>query len=107
MFDEAEIKDFEFLGIEKSPEQFEYRNKMEFTFGDFQKNGELTLGMHTKGRSFSIVTVDDCRIVDSDFREILKIVLNYFKELKLPQYKVMEHDGISKKFSYSKGYKYW
>ena len=93
LFEEAEIKDFEFLGIEKSPEQFEYRNKMEFTFGDFLKNGELTLGMHTKGRSFSIVTVEDCRIVDSDFREILKIVLNYFKELKLPQYKVMEHEG--------------
>jgi len=93
LFEGAEIKDFEFLGIEKSPEQFEYRNKMEFTFGDFQKNGELTLGMHLKGRSFSIVTVDDCRIVDSDFREILKIVLNYFRELKLPQYKVMERVG--------------
>jgi len=93
LFEEAEIENFEFLGIEKSPEQFEYRNKMEFTFGDFLKNGELTLGMHTKGRSFSIVTVDDCRIVDVDFREILKLVLNYFKELKLPKYKVMEHEG--------------
>jgi 23S rRNA (uracil1939-C5)-methyltransferase len=93
LFEEAEIKDFEFLGIEKSPEEFEYRNKMEFTFGDFQKDGELTLGMHTKGRSFSIVTVDDCRIVDGDFREILKVVLNYFRELKLPQYKVMSHEG--------------
>ena len=93
LFEEAEIKDFEFLGIEKSPEVFEYRNKMEFTFGDFHKDGELTLGMHTKGRSFSIVTVDDCRIVDVDFREILKLVLNYFKELKLPHYKVMEHTG--------------
>ncbi len=94
LFEAAEIKDFEFLGIEKSPEQFEYRNKMEFTFGDFQKNGELTLGMHLKGRSFSIVTVDDCRIVDVDFREILKTVLNYFKELKLPQYKIMERVGF-------------
>ncbi|MBU3142393.1 23S rRNA (uracil(1939)-C(5))-methyltransferase RlmD [Clostridium sp. CF012] len=93
LFEAAEIKDFEFLGIEKSPEQFEYRNKMEFTFGDFQKNGELTLGMHLKGRSFSIVTVDDCRIVDVDFREILKIVLNYFRELKIPQYKIMERVG--------------
>ena len=93
LFEEAEIKDFDFLGIEKSPEEFEYRNKMEFTFGDFRKDGELTLGMHTKGRSFSIVTVDDCRIVDVDFREILKIVLNYFKELKLSHYKVMEHAG--------------
>ena len=94
LFEEAEIKDFQFLGIEKSPEEFEYRNKMEFTFGDFQKDGELTLGMHTKGRSFSIVTVDDCRIVDEDFREILKVVLNYFRELKLPHYKVLKHEGF-------------
>lgn len=93
LFEGAEIKDFEFLGIEKSPEQFEYRNKMEFTFGDFRKGEELTLGMHTKGRSFSIVTVDDCRIVDVDFREILKLVLNYFKELKFTHYNVMEREG--------------
>ncbi len=93
LFEEADIKDFEFLGIERSPEVFEYRNKMEFTFGDFRKDGELTLGMHTKGRSFSIVTVEDCRIVDVDFREILKLVLNYFKKLKLPHYNVMEREG--------------
>lgn len=93
LFEEAEIKDFEFLGIEHSPEEYEYRNKMEFTFGDFQKNGELTLGMHTKGRSFSIVNVEDCKIVDKDFREILKLVLGYFRELKLPHYKVLRHEG--------------
>ena len=93
LFEDEEIKDFEFLGIQQSPEQFEYRNKMEFTFGDFRKNEELTLGMHTKGRSFSIVTVDDCKIVDVDFREILKLVLNYFTELKLPHYNVMERKG--------------
>ncbi|MPQ32669.1 23S rRNA (uracil(1939)-C(5))-methyltransferase RlmD [Clostridium estertheticum] len=93
LFEDAEIKDYEFLGIQQSPEQFEYRNKMEFTFGDFRKNEELTLGMHTKGRSFSIVTVDDCKIVDVDFREILKLVLNYFIELKLPHYNVMERKG--------------
>lgn len=93
LFEEAEIKDFDFLGIEESPEVFEYRNKMEFTFGDFQKDGELTLGMHTKGRSFSIVTVDDCRIVDGDFRQILKVVLQYFREQELPHYKVLKHEG--------------
>jgi 23S rRNA (uracil-5-)-methyltransferase RumA len=93
LFDEGEIKDFEFLGIDESPSVFEYRNKMEFSFGDFSKGGELTLGMHTKGRSFSIVTVDDCRIVDEDFRQILKLVLNYFKEQELGQYNVLTHLG--------------
>lgn len=87
------IKDFEFLGIEKSPEEFNYRNKMEFTFGDYEKGGELSLGMHLKGRNFGIVSVDSCLIVDADFRKILTTVLNYFKEKKLPYYKVISHEG--------------
>jgi 23S rRNA (uracil1939-C5)-methyltransferase len=87
------IKDFEFLGIEKSPEEFNYRNKMEFTFGDYEKGGELSLGMHIKGKSFGIITVDNCLIVDSDFRIILYTVLNYFKEKRLPHYNVLNHEG--------------
>lgn len=31
-------------GIIASPDQFRYRNKMEFTFGDEEKDGPLTLG---------------------------------------------------------------
>ncbi|MFL0246866.1 23S rRNA (uracil(1939)-C(5))-methyltransferase RlmD [Candidatus Clostridium stratigraminis] len=89
----GEVKDFEFLGIEKSPEEFNYRNKMEFTFGDYEKGGELTLGMHLKGRSFGIVTVENCQIVDADFRKILSTVLNYFREKKLSYYKVIKHEG--------------
>lgn len=64
----------------KSPEEYEYRNKMEFTFGDMEKGGDLTLGMHVKNRNFSIVTVDNCEIVDRDFRNILTTVVNYFNE---------------------------
>lgn len=93
LLNEANIDDYEFLGIEKSPEEFEYRNKMEYTFGDYEKGGELTLGMHVKGKSFSIVTVDSCEIVDEDFRKILSTVLEYFIEKKLPYYRVLAHEG--------------
>jgi tRNA (uracil-5-)-methyltransferase len=89
----AGIKDYEFLGIEKSPEEFGYRNKMEFTFGDYEKGGELTLGMHAKGRSFGIITVNQCQIVDEDYRKILNTVIDYFKEKGLPHYRVMRHEG--------------
>lgn len=93
LFEEAEIEDFEFLGIERSPEEYEYRNKMEYTFGDFEKGGELTLGMHIKNRSFGIVTVDNCQIVDKDYRIILATVLDYLKDKELPYYKVVSHVG--------------
>ncbi|EPY2277771.1 23S rRNA (uracil(1939)-C(5))-methyltransferase RlmD [Clostridium sporogenes] len=94
LFKNKEIEDFEFLGVEKSPEEYEYRNKMEFTFGDMEKGGDLTLGMHVKNRSFSIVTVDNCEIVDKDFRNILTYVVNYFNKERLPKYRVMSHEGF-------------
>lgn len=34
--------------IEPSPIKFQYRNKMEYTFGDLVKDGEMTLGMHKR-----------------------------------------------------------
>ncbi|WP_200851224.1 hypothetical protein, partial [Klebsiella pneumoniae] len=61
LFEEQGIEEFEFLGIEGSPVERLYRNKMEYTFGDEVKGGPLTLGMHKKGRHLDIITVDDCR----------------------------------------------
>lgn len=103
LFNDAGIKGFEFLGIEESPDKFEYRNKMEFTFGDIEKGGELMLGMHMKGRSFGIVTVDDCKIVDTDFTEILKTVLEYFRGTDLKHYRVMAHEGYLRNLVIRKG----
>lgn len=94
LFDDAEVTMGEYLGIEGSPEQWEYRNKMEFTFGDEVKGGPLTLGMHIKGKSFGIVNVDVCKIVDEDFRNILNATVEYFREKDLPYYRVMKREGF-------------
>lgn len=93
LLDNAGITGYEFLGIEGSPKELEYRNKMEFTFGDMEKGGELTLGMHVKNQNFSIITVDRCKIVDEDFRAILYTTLEHFRKTDLPYYKVLKHEG--------------
>lgn len=93
LFKEAKLDGFDFLPIEGSPKQYEYRNKMEFTFGDLEKGGELNLGMHVKGKSFGIISADECKIVDEDYRNILKVTLNYFREKELPHYKIMSRQG--------------
>ncbi|HAL60684.1 MAG TPA: hypothetical protein DCP64_15365, partial [Sarcina sp.] len=72
-----------FEGILTSPKTFEYRNKMEFTFGDAWKDGPLALGMHKRGSFYDIVTVDGCRLTDPDFSLILRTVLEYFQETPL------------------------
>lgn len=93
LLEEAGLPTNNYKGIVGSKEQWEYRNKMEFTFGDFEKGGELTLGMHMKGKSFGIITVDKCLIVDEDFRTVIKATVEYFRTQNLPYYRVMKREG--------------
>ena len=67
---------------------------MEFTFGDLEKGGKLTLGMHMKNKSFGIINVDECKIVDEDFRRIIRLTVNYFREKNFPYYRVMKREGF-------------
>ncbi len=85
--------EYRFEGIRKSPNPYEYRNKMEFSFGDEVKDGPLALGMHRQGSFYDIVTTDSCRLVDEDFRKILRATLEYFRESGLPFYRKMQHTG--------------
>ena len=73
---------------------YEYRNKMEFTFGDLVKGGELTLGMHKKGHFMSIVTVDECQLVSRDFHEILKYTLEFAHAKGYEKYNKKTHTGL-------------
>lgn len=84
---------YAFDGIKESPRQYEYRNKMEFSFGDEVKDGPLALGMHKQGSFYDIVTVHDCRITDEDFRKILTETLQYFQKKRVPFYRKMQHTG--------------
>ena len=88
-----ENTDYEFLGIKASPRQQEYRNKMEFSFGDAYKGGPLALGMHKRGSFYDIVDVPECRIVDDDFHTVLTVTLDYFKERNLSYYHKLRHTG--------------
>ena len=67
---------------------------MEFSFGDAEKDGPMTLGMHRKHSTYDVLTVDGCKLVDTDFSEILKYVLEYCKANYLPYYKKLQHTGF-------------
>ncbi len=94
LFKKEGIEDFNYEGIIKSPNVYGYRNKMEYTFGDFEKDGDLEVGLHVKKKSFSIVTTDKCKLVHEDFLKILSFSKEYFNELKIPHYKIMKREGI-------------
>ena len=83
-----------FEKIIPSPVQFEYHNKMEFSFGDGSFGGELELGLHKRGSFYDIVTVKNCRIVDEDYRMILAETLAYFRGKETAYYHKRTHEGF-------------
>ncbi|MBD5454260.1 MAG: 23S rRNA (uracil(1939)-C(5))-methyltransferase RlmD [Lachnospiraceae bacterium] len=82
-----------FEGIKPSPVQTDYRNKMEFSFGDEYKDGPLALGMHKRGSFYDIVSVRNCRIVDQDYKSVLSCVLDYFAEKNMCYFHRIRHEG--------------
>ena len=90
---EGQEKPFVWEGIQESPLLYEYRNKMEFTFGNARKDGTLTLGMHKRGSFYDIVPVEDCLLIDGDYRLILKTVRDYFAEREIPFFHRLTHEG--------------
>lgn len=86
-------RSYVFEGIQGSPKEFAYRNKMEFSFGDAYKGGPLALGLHKKGSNYDVLTASDCKLVHEDMTAILDCVLQYFQEQGVPYYKKMQHEG--------------
>ncbi len=93
LLDDVIKEPYTWEGIIGSPNAWEYRNKMEFSFGDEYKDGPLALGMHKKNSMFDLVTVTECQIVAKDYREILKATLSYFTEKGNHYYHKMTHVG--------------
>ena len=93
MMDAAVDGDYIWEGVKESPVREAYRNKMEFSFGDEYKDGPLALGMHKRGSFYDIVTVDQCQIVDPDFRKVLSAVLTWGQENDIPFYHRMRQTG--------------
>lgn len=85
--------DYCFEGIKASPKEFEYRNKMEYSFGDEYKGGPLALGLHKKGSTYDVLTASDCKIVHEDLNRILSCVLEYFRSRGGTYYHKLTHEG--------------
>ena len=86
------VPDFPLRDCLASPGSWEYRNKMEFSFGDERKDGPLTLGLHKRNSFYDIQPVPECQIIDEDLRIILTATLSFFQEKKLPFYHKMRHE---------------
>ncbi len=95
--------DFVYEGILPSPDSEEYRNKMEFSFGNAVIDGPLELGMHKAGHFNDVVTVDGCRIADGDFRSIIRETLDLFRSRDIPFYRKHTEKGFLRHLLIRKG----
>ena len=67
---------------------------MEFSFGDAEKDGPLTLGLHRLGSSYDILEIRGCALVRPAWNEILKYTQKFFRDHKVSFFHKMQHYGI-------------
>lgn len=80
-----------FLG---SPVSAGYRNKMEFSFGNMEKDGPLTLGLHQKKSFFNVLPVEECRLIHPDLNTVTRAVQAFFRERDTSFYHKKSHQGL-------------
>ena len=84
-----------------SPRVFEYRNKMEYSFGTrwVEQKEEISLepmslGLHVRGRFDRVVEVERCHLQDETGSQILGFVREFARESGLPAYSTKTHHGF-------------
>lgn len=92
-----------YKGITASPDPFEYRNKMEYSFGDEFFEGPLALGLHKRGSMYDIVNATECKLVHDDFNKLVAAALDYFGQLEVPFYHKRRHEGYLRYLVVRKG----
>jgi 23S rRNA (uracil1939-C5)-methyltransferase len=75
---------FELEPIVPALEQWRYRNKLEYSFGEV--DGEPTLGFHARGRWDRIVGVEDCRLASEAGNVARNEVRDWARRETIPAY---------------------
>lgn len=102
------IKDFDINDIEivANEEQYEYRNKIEFSFGKYlvlDKSSEekkyaiaqnWNLWFHKQWEFSKVLNIGNCRLIDKKLNEILNYIRNILIESWLPVYDQKIHKGF-------------
>jgi 23S rRNA (uracil1939-C5)-methyltransferase len=75
---------FELEPIEPATEQWRYRNKLEYSFGE--RDGELVLGFHARGRWDLVVDAEDCQLASERNNQTRNEIRRWASTEGLPAY---------------------
>lgn len=80
-----------------APDIWNYRNKMEFSFGDVYPpvaGKWLKLGMKPKGRWYEILDLQECRLPSPEAARLLASVREWAEREKVPPYNSHKKEGV-------------
>jgi 23S rRNA (uracil1939-C5)-methyltransferase len=86
------LEGFEVETIEPAAEQWRYRNKLEYSFGE--RDGELVLGFHERGRWDRIVDAEDCQLASERNNARRNELRDWARSAGLSAYDKRAHQGV-------------
>jgi 23S rRNA (uracil1939-C5)-methyltransferase len=86
------FEEFELEQIVPALEQWRYRNKLEYSFGE--ADGEPTLGFHARGRWDRIVGVEDCQLASEAGNLARNEVRDWARQETIPAYDKRTREGV-------------
>jgi 23S rRNA (uracil1939-C5)-methyltransferase len=94
---------FELEEIEPAIEQWRYRNKLEYSFGE--RDGEPILGFHARGRWDLIVDVNDCQLASERGNAARNAVRDWARLESVPAYDRRERTGVLRNLVVREGWR--
>ena len=88
----GELEGYELEPIEPAAEQWRYRNKLEYTFGN--RDDELVLGFHARGRWDRVVGVEDCLLASEPGNAARNRVRDWARAAGLDAYDRRSREGL-------------
>jgi 23S rRNA (uracil1939-C5)-methyltransferase len=86
------LEGFELDPIVPAEEQWRYRNKVEYSFGE--QDGELVLGFHPRGRWDQVLDIEDCLLSSEATNQARNEVLEWARTEGLSAYDPHDHRGV-------------
>jgi 23S rRNA (uracil1939-C5)-methyltransferase len=96
------LEGYELEEIVPAAEQWRYRNKLEYSFGESEE-GEPTLGFHARGRWDLIVDVEDCHLASEAGNEARNAVRDWARAESIPAYDARERRGVLRNLAVREG----
>lgn len=96
------LEGYELEEIVPAVEQWRYRNKLEYSFGE-DDEGEPTLGFHARGRWDLIVDVDDCHLASEAGNQARNAVREWARAESIPAYDAGTRRGVLRNLAVREG----